>query len=136
MKQYYPAIVAVIITVLVIILYLNLFWERPNENVKIRDIISNPEMYIGKEVVLNGMYGGWGSYPQCDFERMGMVTRSDYIIYDDTGCLYICASCEGVEYIFKEGDVNPSDKNTYGTKIKVKAFVGSVEGKPVLGKVS
>ena len=54
------------------------------EPVSIADIISNPDEYEGKTLTLSGEYLGWepgyGSPP---------VTRSDWIIKDETGGIYV-----------------------------------------------
>jgi len=54
------------------------------EQVSIANIISNPAEYEGKTVTLAGEYRGWepgyGSPP---------VTRSDWILKDETGGIYI-----------------------------------------------
>ena len=56
------------------------------EQISIADIISNPAEYEGKTVTLSGEYRGWepgyGSPP---------VTRSDWIIKDKTGGIYVTA---------------------------------------------
>ncbi len=54
------------------------------EEISIASILSNPTEYEGKTVTLSGEYRGWesgyGSPP---------VTRSDWVLKDDTGAIYI-----------------------------------------------
>lgn len=58
-----------------------------------------------------------------------MLTRSDQIIYDETGCLYM----SGVkEVLYKEKELSPIDENSIGTPLKVKAIVRLIDGKPIL----
>ena len=64
-----------------------------------------------------------------------MATYNDVIIYDETGCLYMCAECYGIEYLYKDGKIDPSNRETYGTDIKIRAFVDIHKGKPILGRI-
>ncbi len=114
------------------------FGVEAKTNPKIEDIISNLNLYSGKTVIIEGKYGGWGVLPAyCDYNKIGVATRSDAFIYDETGCIFICASCYGVEYLYTETHIDPLNETTYGTNIKVNAFVDiDNEGKPILGKIS
>ncbi len=57
---------------------------KEEERISIANITSNPTGYEGKTVTLSGEYRGWeaghGSPP---------VTRSDWILKDETGSIYI-----------------------------------------------
>jgi len=58
--------------------------DNSNSTISIADIISDPEIYEGKTVILNGEYRGWesgyGTAP---------VTRSDWVLKDATGAIYV-----------------------------------------------
>lgn len=63
----------------------------PSE-VGIADIKANPEAYQGERVTISGQYQGWsggyGSPP---------VTRSDWVITDDTGWIYVTGKSAGLD---------------------------------------
>lgn len=100
------------------------------DTVKISDIVSNPLQYEGKLCVINGKYGGWSATPiKCDTENLGRISKSDYIIYDETGCIYV----KGVlKYLYKEKELMPTDKECFGAKLTILAYVYLKEGKPVM----
>ncbi|MBW2992929.1 hypothetical protein KY345_06995 [Candidatus Woesearchaeota archaeon] len=99
-------------------------------NATLGDIISNPKLYEGKTVVVEGTYGGWLGDLPCDYNKMVMMYKSDAIIYDSTGCLYVTV---GAEYLDNEkGRLNPRTIDL-GTKIKIRSVVSIVDGKPILG---
>lgn len=51
----------------------------------IRDILSDPEKFSSSEVMLEGIFKGWkGACPSSS-----MLTRSDWILEDETGCIFI-----------------------------------------------
>jgi hypothetical protein len=59
-------------------------------NLRIRDIIQNPERWAGEEVFLVGRNEGWTPDPNCPACAGGPpVTRSDWVLRDDTGCIYV-----------------------------------------------
>jgi hypothetical protein len=103
---------------------------RQDSNYIISDIINNASEYEGKTVIIEGMYGGWIK-KGCDLSKSAHLTRSDKIIYDSTGCIYMTG---GVEYIYKETEIlSPADTSSIGRKIKIRATVILKEGKPILG---
>ena len=60
--------------------------------VNIADIRANPEAYQGEKVMVSGEYQGWsseyGSPP---------VTRSDWVITDETGWIYVTGKSPGLD---------------------------------------
>ena len=51
----------------------------------IQDILKYPEKFSSSEVVLEGIFRGWkGTCPSSS-----MLTRSDWILEDETGCIFI-----------------------------------------------
>jgi len=51
----------------------------------IKDILNHPAKFGSSDVVLTGIFKGWtGSCPSS-----AMLTRSDWILEDDTGCIYV-----------------------------------------------
>lgn len=105
--------------------------EEAKEKPKIIDIISNPRLYEGKTVVVEGKFGGWSGGPVgCNKNLVG-ATRSDTLIYDDTSCLYMTGE---FEVLYKEKELNPWDKTNVGGRLKIRAIVSLIDGKPILGK--
>ena len=51
----------------------------------IGEIRDNPAYYQGKTVVIKGKFLGWNA-PQCNHPK---ITRSDWAIEDETGCIYV-----------------------------------------------
>jgi len=124
-----------ILTILIISLSLLISCEKEGttakENPTIEEIISNPELYEGKTVIIDGKFGGWSGNLPCDYENMVIRTRSDVIIYDETGCLYMTGD---FEVLYKEKELDPGDKDNIGANLKIKAIVSLLEGKPILGQ--
>jgi hypothetical protein len=109
--------------------------ENNNELVKdnpvIREIITNPNLYKGKEVTINGKYGGWtGRWENCDLRKTAMYTRSDVIIYDETGCLYMY----NVEILYNEYEkpLEPWDNDALGSNVTVRGVISLIDGKPYI----
>lgn len=98
-------------------------------DVKIIDILSNPKLYANKTIVLEAFFAGWAG--NCS-NNLIIRTRSDWIIYDDTGCIAIDRSKQ-VEILYHERPLNPWNKSNYGGKIRVKGVVSLINGKPILG---
>ncbi|MHA1616478.1 MAG: hypothetical protein ACTSX9_04130 [Candidatus Njordarchaeales archaeon] len=86
--------------------------------VKIRDILENPEKFIEQRVVLSATYLGW-SGGDCDLLRSSMRTRSDVTLKDDTGCIF-CDFIPGL---------SPSKTPV---KIQLEATVEVFQGRPRL----
>jgi hypothetical protein len=96
--------------------------EQPKEKPKIGDIIQNPSLYEEKVVIIGGEYGGWiygGDIPVCN--EGPKVTRSDWCIYDETGCIYVSAG--EAEILELSGPIDPEDENCVGTGITIRGTV-------------
>ncbi|GIV15502.1 MAG: hypothetical protein KatS3mg022_0937 [Armatimonadota bacterium] len=63
---------------------------RRFSNLCIRDLINNPDRWVGTQVFLAGRNAGWQPDPNCPNCAGGPpVTRSDWVLRDDTGCIYV-----------------------------------------------
>lgn len=63
---------------------------RRFSNLCIRDLISNPDRWVGTQVFLAGRNAGWKPDPSCSNCAGGPpVTRNDWVLRDDTGCIYV-----------------------------------------------
>ena len=81
---------------------------------KIADIRANPKMYEDKVVTIEGTYQGWSSgYPG---GGVPPVSRSDWLVKDDTGWIYVTGKRPGLDPL---ADV--------GTRIVVTGIVRSSE---------
>jgi len=114
---------------------------RKDVSVKIKEIISNPEKYLDETVTIDGYYGGWsGQVMELFPEQAGKIyihTRSDQLIYDSSGYIYMDAS-SGTEIQILEWEfdtMDPTDNSQIGSRLKIRSPVSVVEGKPILGKV-
>lgn len=57
---------------------------------RIRDLITNLDRWLGEPVFLEGRNAGWKPDPNCQNCAGGPpVTRSDWVLRDDTGCIYV-----------------------------------------------
>lgn len=85
----------------------------------IGEVIRDPERFSGLEIVLGGAFRGWkGSCPES-----GMMTRSDWIVEDETGCIYVTGLAPQ----------NLSSAEPHGERIMVQGTVIAGPGKkPVL----
>jgi len=60
--------------------------ERAMEGkITIQKILGNQAEYVNKEIVLEGAFQGWKG--KC--EESSPLTRSDWILKDETGCIYV-----------------------------------------------
>lgn len=60
--------------------------ERAMEGkITIQKILRTPAEYANKEIVLQGTFQGWKG--KC--EESSPLTRSDWILKDETGCIYV-----------------------------------------------
>ncbi len=58
--------------------------------IRIRDLIRTPGSWIGRTVTLEGRNDGWQPDPHCPVCAGGPpVTRSDWVLNDGTGCIYV-----------------------------------------------
>jgi len=101
--------------------------DRP----EIGEIISYPNIYEGKIVIIDGKFGGWSGDLLCDYNNMAHRTRSDVIIYDETGCLYLTGN---FEVLYNEKELDPGNNDNIDAKLKVRSEVNLLDGKPILGK--
>jgi hypothetical protein len=103
-----------------------------NNNLKIADIINRPSTYQGKTVTIDCKYGGWtygAEVAVCD--KGPQVTRSDFCVYDETGCIY---TSPGVEILKHEGEFNSASNEGIGTGMTIRGKVElSLKGVPYLG---
>ncbi|HJH31161.1 MAG TPA: hypothetical protein C5S50_03000 [Methanosarcinaceae archaeon] len=99
---------------------------------RIGEIITDPDLYEGKDVILKGKYGGWG---QCEGVKMGTtgpplaVSMSAVVIFDETGCIYF----EGVEWISERPISDPFNPAYETITIKGKVYLDKV-GTPYISK--
>lgn len=97
------------------------------ETPTIDDILSNPNLYSGKTVIIEAKFGGWGPFPEyCNFNRSSAITRSDIILYDSTGCMHAYGELEWLSFV-------PKLNQDEGKDIRVKTIVKIYDGKPHLG---
>ncbi|RLG31125.1 hypothetical protein DRO03_02210 [Methanosarcinales archaeon] len=100
--------------------------------VRIGAIITDPDSYEGKDVILKGKYGGWG---HCEGAKMGItghplaISDSAAVIFDETGCIYF----EGVEWISKRPISDPYNPAYETIAIKGKVYLDKV-GTPYIGR--
>jgi|LGVE01.1.fsa_nt_gb parallel beta-helix repeat protein len=93
--------------------------------VRIGEIITDPDSYEGKDVILKGKYGGWG---HCEGAKMGTtgyplaVSESAVVIFDETGCIYF----EGAEWISKRPISDPFNPAYETITIKGKVYLDKV----------
>lgn len=90
----------------------------------IGEIIKKPLSYKNKTVLVEGKYGGWGMNegagkdPVC--KHGPQVTKSDYTIYDSSGCIYVDAFATIIE---RSGELDPHSRDACGVPIAVKGVV-------------
>jgi len=131
-RNLFKVLIFFIILGIFLILVNSFLKEKPKESPKIGEIVSNPKLYEGKVVILDGKYGGWSGNLPCDYGKLALETKSDVIIYDETGCIYMTGK---VEILYHEGPLNPWSKESIGKRIKVRGKVKLINGKPILGGV-
>jgi hypothetical protein len=90
------------------------------------DILSNPQAYQGKTVVVVGYFRGWDLLQEAG--TLVPVTRSDWVVTDNSGAIYASAAEMG----FPQG-LSPSEKGDTTFVIRVVAVVALTEkGQPYL----
>lgn len=96
------------------------------EIVELREIFENPSEWMGREVILEVEYLGWGA-EGCDLLKSSMRTRSDVTLRQGEYCIF-CDPIPGLR---------PAER----VKIKLRATVEIFLGKPrlrepqLLGKI-
>jgi hypothetical protein len=95
-------------------------------------ILENLANYKDKTIVLNAKFGGWGSEPKnCDTSKVAVKTKSDILIYDETGCLYE----SGAQYLAPTSQPDPDNKKNIGMDITIKGTLKLLDDKPYIGPV-
>jgi len=89
------------------------------EEAALKDIINNPDNWVGKEVILTVDYLGWGK-GNCDLTKSSLRTRSDITLRQGDYCIF----CDPIE--------NLSPITNRNIKIKIKAVVEILTGRPRL----
>jgi len=57
----------------------------PGEKIALKSIVEQPKAFAGKEITVEGVFLGWsGACP-----RSGALTRSDWMLEDGSGCIYV-----------------------------------------------
>jgi hypothetical protein len=128
MKQKYYLIYFIFLFTIVLI---NGCIQQAKENPTIGEIISNPTLYDGKTVTVEGKYGSWVCMNSCSNNPV-TVSKSDFLIYNGADCLYAHPQ---VEILYAEGELDPVNEESCGLNIKIKAKVTLVEGKPYLASI-
>jgi hypothetical protein len=92
---------------------------KHDTNVTIYQIRSNPSEFLGKKVVIRGVYMGWRG------EESPPVTRSDWVIDDGTGKIYVTGIIPNLDPV-----------KDIGKNITVVGYVRIVDGKPYIEAIS
>lgn len=92
---------------------------------QIRDILENPQQFIGKAVTLTGYYRGWDLLKEA--QGPSPITRSDWVLRDRCGAIYVLArNGMGLE-------LNPGDKDDTVRVVRVNGVVRiSAKGQPYI----
>jgi len=136
-KKYLPWLFVTILIIVAIFVFLpqEKIEDTDSKVTTIAEIISNPEAYEGKTVIIYGKYGGWSGdeCPKDGLSSSAMYTRSDAGIGDKTGCISMSAR-GGIEILYQEAeDLDPMQGKGVGTALKIKAVVSLIDGEPILG---
>jgi len=83
------------------------------EPVDIGDIWQDPSEYVGQYVLIDSKYTGWSG----DCEYGAPVTYSDWMLEDETGCIYVSAWSEG------QPNLSPPEEEDLDTTLEVIALV-------------
>lgn len=63
---------------------------RRSASVRIGDLFASPMRWLGQRVAVEGRDQGWSPDPNCPMCAVGPPdTRSDWVLRDETGCIYI-----------------------------------------------
>ncbi len=125
-------LIGLILTILMLSLIGGCNHQGLNANPKIADIINHPLTYQGKTVTIECKYGGWtygADIAVCD--KGPQVTKSDFCVYDETGCIYTGPNAEILNH---EADINAASNKGIGTGLTIKGKVKlSSKGVPYIG---
>ncbi len=92
---------------------------------QIRDILENPQQFIGKAVTLVGYYRGWDLLKEA--QATSPVTRSDWVIRDRCAAIYVQAM-QGVNV-----GLNPGEQSDTVRVVRVNGIVRiSAKGQPYI----
>ena len=83
------------------------------EPVDIGDIWQDPSEYVGQYVLIDSKYTGWSG----DCEYGAPLTYSDWMLEDETGCIYVSAWSEG------QPNLSPPEEEDLDTPLEVIALV-------------
>lgn len=112
---------ALVATLLVVTMYTTLMGERPIETIqaKMIEILREPEKYHNRVVLIEGKFMGWYVPKNLTGPPISTppVTRSDWVIADDTGWIYVSATSPA------RCSLKPFSREDVGAKIIVKAVV-------------
>jgi len=94
--------------------------ELPNvtSSITIADIRENPNSFLGKKVVISGVYMGWKS------DEPPPVTRSDWVVDDGTGRIYVTGKLPGLDPV-----------KDVGRNVTIVGYVKIANGKPYIEAV-
>ena len=81
----------------------------------IAEIIQSPDDYLGEEVEITGYFHGWDLLDEVD--EPPPVTRSDWVIADEGGALYVTGMLPA--------NLNPASRDDVGTVIRLTATVAT-----------
>ncbi len=70
---------------------------------QIQDILQDPQDYVGRTVTLTGYYRGWDLLKEA--QGTSPVTRSDWVLRDRCGAIYVLAR-DGLNLGLNPGDIN------------------------------
>ena len=92
---------------------------KHDTNVTISKIRSNPSEFLGKKVVIRGVYMGWRG------DESPPVTRSDWVIDDGTGKIYVTGIIPNLDPV-----------KDIGKNITVVGYVRVIDGKPYIEAIN
>ena len=83
----------------------------------VSSILDNPDDYAGHSVTIAGYYRGWDLLQEAD--TVSPVTRSDWVIKDLTGAIYVSA---GSDSMVPDG-LNPNSRDDTDAILRVRGIV-------------
>ena len=89
-----------------------------NPITSIKAIQAEPDQYAGSEVTIVGTYRGWNLLGEA--EGVSPVTRSDWVVKDDSGAIYVEANDQNIS------SLSPSEDTE--AMVKVSGFVRLTAG--------
>lgn len=93
--------------------------RKNSDVIPLKQVLDAPAGFDGKEVSVQGVFRGWkGTCPSS-----AMLTRSDWLLEDETGCIYITGRMPD--------DVSPANPRGERILVKGRILLGTM-GKPIL----